>query len=181
MKETLKALEKLEGLCHDLNVDGFVRIAQYYNMLGEYDRVIENCDKALAVDEACIPALHEKLLAAFSLNDANLVGNISDELFEVSDNNLISLLPLIMANSFSGNYEKSLDIIENCELGDVGEEERMLLKYGVYNWITEDLNAQIMLSREVLLDIDVAIRLMLEFKETGKDHGEIDGVQYFIT
>ncbi len=178
--KALKALKELERLCADDDKKGFVRIARFYSILDDNDKVIEYCDKALAIDENYREALYEKLQGASSLKDDKLIVEVSEDILRISDNTLIGILPVIMINMFSEKYEMALDLIENCELGDVDEEHRQLLRSGVYKSICDDLNAQIMLSDEVDLDIRDAVGLMVEFKETGKDHGEINGVEYYI-
>ena len=178
--KALDALKELEKLCGDEDKEGFVRIARFYSILNENDKVIENCDNALKVDENYLPALYEKMLATSFLKDEKMIDDISEYILNASDNDLLSMLPVIMINLFSENYEKALELIENCELGEIDEEHRQLLKGAVYKRICDDLNAQIMLSEKVDLDVRDAVRLMLEFKETGKDHGEFNGVEYYI-
>lgn len=178
--KALEALKELERLCGDDDKKAFVRIAKLYSILDVNDKVIEYCDKALTIDENYKEALYEKLLVAYSIQDDEMIDDVSEDLLRISDNTLISILPLIMMDIFSEKYERALDLIENCGLGDIDEEHRQLLKSGVYKRICDDLNAQIMVSEKIDLDIRDAVGLMLEFKETGKDRGEVNGVQYFI-
>lgn len=179
-QDALKALSELERICDEGNKRSLVDIAELYNRLHECDKVIEYCNKALDIDETFKPALYEKMIAASSLKDGEMIDSITEDIMNISDNDLLSLLPVFTLNLFSEKYEKCLDIVNGCKMDDVKKEHVDLLKGAIYQSMSEDLNAQIGLSKKLDLSVDEAINLMLEFKKTGKDHGTIHGVEYYI-
>jgi hypothetical protein len=81
---------------------------------------------------------------------------------------------------FSKKYEDCLNLVENCEDDDLKHDYGELFKGIIYNRMSDDLNAQILLADEIDLSVDDAIKLMLEFKKSGRDFGEVHGVSYFI-
>lgn len=179
-QSALKALGEVERLCDEENKEGLVDIAQIYNLLDEHDKVIEYCDKALAIDKTFKPALYEKMIVASSLKDIKMVDELTEKFLSISDNDLFGMMPVFIMNMFSKRYEKCLEIIDFCKLDDSQRQEEELLKGAIYQTLSEDLNAQIGLSEKYDLSVDDAIGLMLEFKKTGKDYGVIHGVEYYI-
>lgn len=179
-QSALKALGEVERLCDEENKGGLVDIAQIYNLLDEHDKVIEYCDKALAIDKTFKPALYEKMIVASSLKDIKMVDELTEKFLSISDNDLFGMMPVFIMNMFSKRYEKCLEIIDFCKLDDSQRQEEELLKGAIYQTLSEDLNAQIGLSEKYDLSVDDAIGLMLEFKKTGKDYGVIHGVEYYI-
>ena len=179
-QKALKALSEVERVCNDENKKGLVDLDHLYNLLDEYDKVIEYCDKALAIDGAFKPALYEKVMVASSLKDDEMIDSVTADFLNISDNDLFGLLPVFTLNLFSKKYGKCLEIVNACRMDDAKKQHGELLKGVIYQNICEDLNAQIGLSKKYDLSVDDAINLMLEFKKTGKDHGTIHGVEYYI-
>ena len=175
------ALKELERLYGEDDAEGLVKIAKFYNILNENEKVIEYCDKALAVDENYEPALYEKLIAASALKDEKLIENVSNDILDVCDNTLLGIMPVFTVYMISKKYEKCFELVGNCELGDgIGEEYRLAFKSGLCQKLCEDLNVQIGTYEEVDWDIDTIFRILIDFKNNGVDHGEVDGVPYFI-
>lgn len=179
-QKALKALGEVERLCDEENKEGLVDIAQIYNLLDEHEKVIKYCDKALAVDKTFKPALYEKVIVASCLKDMKMIDELTEDILSIPGNDLFSLLPIFIMNLFSKRYEKCLEIIDFCELDGSQRQEEELLKGAIYQTLSEDLNAQIGLSKKYDLPVDDAISLMMEFKKTGRDHGVIHGVEYYI-
>ena len=179
-EKAFSALGELERIVDRNDKEYLVDIARLYYLLGDYDKVVEYCDLALKIDGNYKVALYEKALAASNLEDDQLIDEVSDSILNVSDNDLISILPVFLLKLFSKKYEDCLDLIENIECDDLKKGHCDLFKGIVYNRMSDDFNAQLLLADEIDLSIDEAIGLMLEFKKFGKDFGEIRGVSYFI-
>jgi hypothetical protein len=149
-------------------------------MLEDYPKVIEFCNRALEVDRNYREALLEKSFAALQLDDFDMVNSISDRLLEISDGNILSLTPVFMLKLFSKDYAGCLDLINSSVDDDVKSETIELFKSVIYNKLSEDLSAQILMTQKIEISVDDALKLMLDFKEHGVDSGRINGVQYFI-
>lgn len=179
-EKAYSAMENIERIADSTDKEDLLHIARLYNLLDDGLKAIEYADKALEIDECYKEALYEKSLAASGLKDDKLMGEVSDRLFEVSDKSLFASLPSFLLKLFSKDYRGCLYILENCEVGELDDESLDMVKTVLYQNIADDLNAQLMLSKEMEISVDDAIKLMLDFKETGKDSGKIHGVQYFI-
>ena len=179
-KKAESALAELERVVDGQDKDSVLNVARLYSLLDDYDKVIEYCDKALAIDGGFKAALYEKALAASSLKDDELVDSVSEDLIRVCDGDLFSLMPVFLLKLFSKKYEACLEIVEGSEMDDVKKEFGEDLKIVIYNRMSDDLNAEIALTQDIDLDVDEALKLMFEFKNTGKDFGKIHGVHYFI-
>lgn len=178
--KALKALEEVERLVDVNDKERILSVAHIYSLMREYDKVIEYCDKALAIDGSYKPALYEKMIAASGLKDDKLIDGVSDDILKASENDLLSIMPIFVAKLLSGKYEDCLDLVEYCKNDELKGEFEETLKILIYKNLTEDLNAQVALSREFELSVDDAIKLMFDFKNDGIDQGTIHGIQYFI-
>lgn len=175
----LKALGEMERLVDVNDKDALLRVAQLYSILDRQDKVIEYADKVLAIDENCRPALYEKMSAASDLKDEDMVDEVSDKILKISPDGFIGVMPVFMVKLFAGKYEDCYHMLESYGDGpkaDIVEIFKMLL----YEKLSEELNAQLTLSKVYNLKIDDAIKLMFDFKNDGIDHGTIHGIQYFI-
>ena len=179
-EKALKALNEVERVVDSSDKRRLVYVAKFYNMLGVYDKALEYCDKSLAIDENFRDALHEKSHVAIRLDDVEMIDELANKLFEISDNDILSLTPVFLLKLFAKKYKESLIVIEDCIDDENKEETLVLFKTIIYKQLCEDLNAQILLTEEIDLSIDQALKLMFEFKESGKQDGEIQGVSYFI-
>lgn len=179
-KDAYNALSELERVVDVHNKDSLVDVARLYSLLDDYDKVIEYCDKALAIDENYKPALYEKALVASSLNDDEMIDVVSKDILNVSEGDLFSIMPVFLLKLFSKKYEDCLEMVEDSDVDDVKEKFGEALKGIIYQHMTEDLNAKLLLSEDIDLPIGDALKLMFEFKNDGKDHGKVNGIQYFI-
>lgn len=179
-KKAKNALGELERVVDGQNKNSLLDVACLYSLLDDYDKVIEYCDKALAIDGKFKAALYEKALAASSLKDDEMVDSVSEEIMKVCDGDIFSLLPVFLLKLFSKKYEECLEIVEGSKMDDVKRECGEDLKIVIYNRMSDDLNAKIALTQDFDLSVDDALKLMFEFKNTGKDFGNIHGVHYFI-
>lgn len=179
-EKAFDALRELERVVDPQNMDHLLDVSQLYSLLDDYDGVMEYCDKALAIDSNYKPALYQKALVASKINDGEMIDSVSKDILSVCDNDLFSLMPVFLLKLFSKKYEDCFDMVENSEMDDIKEEFGEALKGVIYNDMSEDLNAKLLLTQEIDLSVDDAIKLMLEFKNNGKDHGKIHGVHYFI-
>lgn len=171
------ALDSLEKVVDSDDKVKLLHIAKLYNILNDDLKVVEYCDKALDIDENFREAILEKSTVVLKLNDSEAVDEVSKRIVELSDDSFISLMPAFLLKLFSKDYRGCLDVIGEC---GQGSESTEMVKSLVYNNLSEDLNAQILLTCEIDLTIDEAIDIMLDFKENGKDNGKIHGVQYFV-
>ncbi len=179
-KKAYSAMEQLERVVDTNNKNDLLCIAKLYNFLHDDLKVVEYTDKALAIDENYRDALYEKSFAAFSLDDDEMIEDVSKKLYDLSDKSLLSSTPMFLMKLFNKNYRGALDLLDNVVDDEAGKEHIDMLKAVVYEHLTEDLSAQLMLSQKMELDIDDALKIMFDFKDTGRDHGEINGVTYFI-
>ena len=176
----MKALKEVERVVDVEDKRRLLYVAKFYNMLGVYDKALEYCDKALAIDENFRDALHEKSHVAMRLDDIEMIEEVANKLFETSNNDILSLTPIFLLKLFARKYKEALSLIEDSIDDKNKQETNDLFKTIIYKQICEDLNAQILLSEEMDLSIDDALKLMFEFTESGKNHGVIQGVSYFI-
>lgn len=174
------ALGELERVADGQNKKSLLNIARKYFLLNDYDKVTQYCDMALELDEKYMPALYEKALVASRVKDDEMIDEVSKDILNVSDDDLLSVMPVFLLKLFSKKYDDCLDIVENSEVDDKTEELAEALKCALYNYMSDDLNAVIALTQDVDLPVGEALKLMFEFKNTGKDYGEIHGVNYFI-
>jgi tetratricopeptide (TPR) repeat protein len=179
-EKALGALKELERIVELNDKEYLVEIARLYYLLDNYHKVVEYCDLALKVDKDYKVALYEKALAASSLEDDEMIDDVSKSILSISNNDLFSILPVFLLKLFSKKYEDCLNLVENCEDDDLKHDYGELFKGIIYNRMSDDLNAQILLADEIDLSVDDAIKLMLEFKKSGRDFGEVHGVSYFI-
>ena len=176
-EKAFSALDSLERVVDSDDKVKLLHIAKLYNILNDNLKVVEYCDKALDIDENFREAILEKSTVVLKLNDPDAVDEVSKRIVDLSDNSLLSLMPAFLLKLFSKDYRGCLDVIGGCE---EGSESTEMVKGLVYKNLSEDLNAQILLTSEIDLSIDEAIGLLLDFKENGKDNGKIHGVQYFV-
>jgi tetratricopeptide (TPR) repeat protein len=174
------ALHELERIVDGNDKKSLLGVARMYFLLDDYGKVIEYCDKALAIDGNYRPALYEKALVASRMKDDEMIDSVSKDIIDVSDGDLFSLMPVFLLKLFSKKYEDCFEIVEGSKIDDVKKEFGESLKGVIYNYMSDDLNAKIALTQEIDLPVDDALKLMFEFKNAGKDHGEIRGVPYFI-
>jgi tetratricopeptide (TPR) repeat protein len=183
LKQNMKArsaLGELERVADGQDKESLLDVARLYSLLDDYGKVIEYCDKALAIDGSYKAALYEKALAASDMEDDEMVDSVSAEIINVCGGDLFALMPVFLLKLFSKKYGDCLDIIEGSETDDVKKEFEESLKAIIYNRMSDDLNAKLALTKDIDLPIDEALKLMFEFKNAGKDHGEIRGVHYYI-
>lgn len=178
-EKALKALGEMERLVDLNDKDALLRVAQLYSILDRQEKVIEYADKVLAIDENNRMALYEKMSAASSLNDDNMVDEISDKILKISPDGFIGVMPVFMVKFLAGKYEDCYHMVETYG-GSIKEDIAETLKVLIYEKLSEELNAQLTLSKVYDLKIDDAIKLMFDFKNNGTDHGVIHGIQYFI-
>lgn len=175
-----KALGELERICDEGDKRMLLRIARLHFILENFDKTMEYSEKALAIDEGFEPALYQKAMVALMHDDMEMMDDVSKRIQHVSKGDLFSLLPAVLMNLFSGKYEEAYGIIEGSDEDSIKEKFAGSLKKIIYKRMSEDLNAKVLLSQDVAISVDDALKVMFDFKNTGKDHGEIDGIQYFI-
>ena len=179
--EVEEALKNIESVVDENNKKELVDVARIYTLLLKDEKTLEYCDKALAIDENYRDALAEKSIAAAGLKNNDMIAEIADALFEKSNKNLIESMSPFMLKLFSKDYKGALDIVNNVVPVEEWEDEYLLsLKAGIYQKLTDDLNAQIFLTKEIELDIEDAIDIMIDFRDNCKSHGVINNVEYFV-
>lgn len=179
-EKALKALGEVERIVDNEDKSRLVYVAKFFNKLEVYDKAVEYCDKSLAIDENFKDALHEKSHAAIRLDDSEMIDEIADKFFEISKKDILSLTHVILLKLFAKNYSEALKIVENSVDDENKKETSQLFKLIIFKQICEDLDVQIWVNDVVDLSIDDALKLMLEFVESGKNHGIIKGVSYYI-
>lgn len=179
-KKAYSAMEQLERVVDTSNKEDLLCIAKLYKFLNDDLKVIEYADKALAIDENYREALYEKSFAAFSLDDEAMMDDVTEKLYNISDKSLLSSTPMFLMRLFSKDYRGALGLLDDVVDDNAGKEHIDMLKAVVYQHLTEDLSAQLMFSQKIELDIDDALKIMFDFKDNGRDHGEVNGVAYFI-
>ncbi len=183
LKEKNQAYSALSHLERTVDVSDKVKLLQIsklYNLLDDDSKVLEYADKALEVDEDYKDALYEKITVLGRTHDRKEIDKVSKKLFELSDGKLISLMPIFLLRLFSKDYAGAVDLLDKCDDDEIGDEYIDNLKSVVYNHLSDDLNAKILVCEPADLSVDDALALMLEFQKTGKDHGKIHGIDYFI-
>lgn len=175
-----RALSELERLVDVEDKERLLRIAKLYNMVRDDENALKYCDMALEVDENYREALYEKTIVVARLKDYSLMNEVADRLVHVCGNDLLALMPAFLLRLFSKNYRGCVDLINSADVDEYSDGTVHDFKAGLYNKMCENLNAQILVMDSIDLPVDDALNLMLDFHESGKDHGEVNGVQYFI-
>lgn len=175
-----KALKEMDRLVDRNNKSRLLTISKLYSILRDHENVIKYCDYALANDPDYKEALFEKAMALKQLKKFDELDNVSKKILEISDKDLLSLMPLFIIMIFSKKYRDALDILNNVE-DDEHDEYISMFKAGIYSRICDDYSINLLLVTPVKLSIDEILEIMLDFVEDGKDSGEIKGVQYFIS
>lgn len=174
------AVEHVERFIDSNDKNHLIYVSKLYNMLHDDSKAIEYADKALAIDENFEDALYEKYFVALRSCDDAMIEEISLKLYDMSDKSLMSSMPRFLLKLYFKEYVGALDLINDVVDDEVDYKYIKILKAAIYEHMSEDLSAQIVLSQKLELDIDDALEIMFDFKENGKDHGEIHGVNYFI-
>ena len=178
--EAFRTLEHLLRLIDMQDKHDLLFIAKLYKLLGDYDNVLKYCDAALEIDEYYKDALYEKSFAALRADDHDAIRDISDKLYQISNDDLFRLMPVFLLKMFSKDYKGCRDLINNSNQGEFDDEHIDILKGAVYNQICEDLCINLLIVNGEDLPIDDALDAVIEFAENGKDNGKIGKIQYFI-
>ncbi len=177
-KKAYSAMESLERVVDPTNKQKILLVARLYRMLHNESKTIEFCDKALEIDENYQDALNEKVFALVNSDDKEAIDDVSERWIKVSDKRIISLIPIFFLKLFSKDFRGCFELVnEYCDDEEMGE----MLKAAIYKDLTDELNAELLLTQKIEITLDEALKLMLDFKEHGKDFGKIHGVQYFIS
>lgn len=179
-KEAFKTLDHLMNLIDFKNKHDLVFIAKLYKLLGDYDNALKYCDAALEIDEYFKDALYEKSFAALRIDDDEAIKDVSDKLYQISNDDLFRLMPVFLLKLFSKDYRGCRDLINNSKRGEFEDEHINILKGAVYNQICDDFCINLLIVNGEDLPIDDALDAMLDFVENGRDNGKIGKIQYFI-
>ena len=178
-EKALKALEELERITDNDDKEGLVTVAELFNLVRNYKKALEYCDKALALDENYIPAIREKAMAASSLGDNGMMSDCADKLLEVSeDEGVTKILIPFMLKLFSGRYRDCCNIVNS--VADLDGEINEMLKGAIYKTMIDDLNIEIRISQDVEAYIDESLELLFDYHYEGIDSGLIKGVDYWV-
>lgn len=183
LKQEREAYDTLDNLLRIIDMDDkydLVFMAKLYKLLGDHDNALKYCDAALEIDEYFRDALYEKSFAALRVKDDAVIRDVSDKLHEISNDELVRLVPVFLLKLFSRDYRGCRDLIVNSDKGDLDDEHVDILKAAVYKQVCDDLCINLLIVNGKDLSIDDALDAVLEFVENGKDNGEIGKVQYFI-
>lgn len=179
-REVESAMNHLERIVDGTNKVDLLYMAKLFNFLHDNSKALEYVNRALEIDGNYLDALDEKFLTAVQLRDKKSQEEAIVKLYDISDKNLIDSMPLFFMKLFSKDYRGALDLLNDVNVQTEDENYVELYKGAIYKHLTDDLNAQLMLDENIELDVEDAIRIMLEFKENGTDHGQIHGVNYFV-
>ena len=157
-----------------------VFIAKLYKLLDIYDEALKFCNLALEIDENFKDALYEKSLIAMRVDDDEIISEVSDKLFDLSDEGILGLMPVFILKLFSKNYSDCIELINKVDDGKLDEEHVKMLKAMVYKQICEDKCVNLLVVNSEDFPLDDALDAMIEFVENGKDNGRVNGVQYYI-
>lgn len=178
MKSAKRALSESERLIDKSNVSNLVCMAQIYKLIGENRQALKYCDMALQIDENSLDALREKSLVASSLKDKEMMNECADKLIEkYGDDVFVLLIPLTL-RLFSGNYEGCLELVNSTDCLD--DEHVEMIKIGLYNRMSEDLNIKIGLTAPLEMDVDEALDLMFKYHYDGISYGQFKDAEYCI-
>ena len=179
-EKALEAIGEIEHLIDENDISSLVLIAKLYNILNEFDKALIYADRALAIDESFKDAIYQKSYVAIGLEDDEMLDEVADLLLKYSDDNMFDILPVFLLKLFSKKYRQSLNIIENCK-DEISPDSLELFKTVVYKRICEDMTVNILTVEECNLSVDVALGILFDFIDFGKDFGTVGDVQYFIT
>lgn len=179
-EKAVKALDEIDRLIDKTDKSMLVQVARLSYLVGDYDKSLKYCDYALAIDPDFKEALYEKASVLMELDDDEETNQVLNRMRELSDNDLLGTMPVFLMNLFSKNYRTCVDLVNNVNQGEVDDEHMEMLKGLIYKQICDDNNACLLIVNAQELPIDDALDIMFDFVETGKDHGEINGIHYFI-
>lgn len=178
--KAFKALQKLESLIDENDPNELVNIARFFNILDDFDKSSEYCNKALAIDENFKEALHEKAIVGIGMDDCNIINDVADKLLEICGDDLSDILHIFLLKIFSKHYNDAYDLIDEHSERFVSQDTVELFSAILYKRICEDLNVDIFTVSNIKLVYDDALRILFDYMESGKDSGIIDGVKYHI-
>lgn len=174
----IDTLKKLESGVDETDIENMIKIADLYNLVGEYELSLKYCELALAIDENNFEAINIKSRNGIRLKKDEVVNECADKLIK-EDGETIDLLFPFMLKMFSGNFNDCIDIINRI---DANEEESIeMFKIALYNQMQEDLEVKLaFINQETDISVDLALELMFKYYNGGVDSGEVNGVKYMI-
>lgn len=179
-EKALGVLDEIDRIVDKTDKSLLVQVARLSNLAGDNDRALKYCDYALAIDPDFKEALYEKASVVMDLKDNEEINQVSNKILELSDGNMVSVMPVFLINLFSKNYRVCVDLINNVDSGEFEEDYVEMFKGLIYKQICEDNNACLLIVNAHELPIDDVLEVMLDFVENGKDYGEINNIHYFI-
>lgn len=181
-EKALTALNEVDRLLDkNDNKSLLLALSDLYFHLKDYENALKYCDYALNIDGNYESAWYNKLLILYFLdrNDDEM-DTVINKIIQLSNGDILSLLPVLLQKLFSKNYRDCVNIINLCEDSKFDSENIEILKGAFYNYISKDLNVKLLLVNSNDLPIDDALNALIDFADEGKDNGKINGVQYFI-
>lgn len=177
-RESLKEIDRIADRGDKILL---ITIFKLYDLIDDYDNALRYCNYVLDIDPNCKEALYQKI-SILSVNDGDEeeLNLVCDKLMDISDGKLLSLMPVFLVKLFLGNYRDCLDIIGKFDEEVEYEKSIEMLKGALYNRMIDDLGINLLTFDIKELSVEDALSVLLDFVETGKNTGKINGIHYLI-
>lgn len=177
-KQALMSLRKLETIVNRKDAYSLYVVSQLANLVNRSNKAIEYADLALEIDADFKLAVNEKAIAASRIKDYDMMNECADKLIGLCDEEEFVLTLPFMLKLFSGNYKGCLDILNNIKNPE--DKINEMMKYAIYNQMSEDLNVDIYVTGSVESDLDDALEMLFNYYYDGFEGGNINGVSYVV-
>ena len=159
--EAFAALKIFENVISGDDKRMLLCVSKFYRLLGDYDNSLKFCCDALKIDGDFEEAVREKSLIGIALNDYEMINSCADRKLYVS------------------RFDDCLLIIDY--MGDEFNDDTLeRFKSIVFKELCETLDVNLHVVGDAEISVDEAIRLLMDYDETGVDSGRINGVAFKI-
>ena len=177
--EAFAALTRFENLIDSDNRRMLLVVSKFYRILGDSEKALNFCNRALEIDDCFEEAIREKSLIGIDLNDYGMIDACADKLSEIAGNRGMNMISVFLLKLYVSKFDDCLFIIGNLE-EDFGDDTIMMLKSIVYKELSDKLGVNVHLTEEADIPIDDAISLLKGYDEHGVSGGVIRGVGFKI-
>ena len=154
-------------------------VSKFYRLLGDYDNSLKFCCDALKIDGDFEEAVREKSLIGIALNDYEMINSCADRLCEIISNRGMGMAFVFLLKLYVSRFDDCLLIIDY--IGDEFNDDTLeRFKSIVFKELCETLDVNLHVVGEAEISVDEAIRLLMDYDETGVDSGRINGVAFKI-
>lgn len=177
--EALAGLKIFENVISGDDKRMLLCVSKFYRILGDCDNALKFCGDALKIDGNFEDAVREKALIGIALNDYGIINSCADRICEIIDNRGMGMVFVFLLKLYVSRFDDCLLIIDNLE-GDFKEDTINKFKSIVFKELSETLDVNLHVVGETEISVDEAIKLLMDYDETGVNSGKINGGAFKI-